>query len=182
VDPESGGEWVSAPKRRWLVVLAAFVLIGGGLSLASRLADDAAPGASKRPLPTFSLRGFDGTQVTQAALAGKPAVINFFASTCVFCIHEMPAFERVHQRTTDVTFLGIALRDSEPAARELARHTEVTYRLAFDDEGSFYRALGGLGMPVTVFVTAGGMVATTHSGPLDEAQLEELIAEAIAST
>jgi thiol-disulfide isomerase/thioredoxin len=134
-------------------------------------------------MPAFSLRGFDGGTVTEKALAGRPAVINFFASTCVFCIHEMPAFERVHARMGDrVSFLGVALRDSEPAARQLARETGVTYPLAFDDSGSFYQALRGFGMPVTAFILSDGSIASLHSGPLDEAQLQEIVDELIAGT
>lgn len=156
----------------------------GGVWLASRsdLGTSGSPARDLRPLPAFALRGFDGSRVTEATLAGKPAVINFFASTCPFCIREMPAFERVHARMNDrVFFLGVALRDSDDAARELVRQTGVTYELAFGDSGAFYRSLRGIGMPVTVFVTADGMVAVTRSGPLDEAQLEDLITETLAS-
>ncbi len=119
--------------------------------------------------------------MTREAFAGRPAVVNFFASWCVFCIREMAAFERVHARVSDrVSFLGVALRDSEPAARQLARETGVTYPLAFDDSGSFYRALRGFGMPVTAFILPDGSIASIHSGPLEETQLQEVVEELIA--
>lgn len=187
MNPRTQGEWATDPTRarRWIGGLALVLAVSaGGVWLASR--SDQGDGGSRqasnlRPLPAFSLRGFDGSLVTQAAISGRPAAINFFASTCPFCIHEMPAFERVHARMKgDVVFLGVALRDSEKAARELARQTGVTYRLAFDDSGSFYRTLRGIGMPVTVFVTPDGMIASMRSGPLDEAQLEELIGQTLA--
>lgn len=136
-----------------------------------------------RPLPAFSLRGFDGQMVTDETLSGRPAVINFFASWCVFCIQEMPAFERVHARTADrVAFLGVALQDGEPAARRLARETGVTYALAFDESGFFYRALRGFGMPVTAFIRADGKIASVHSGPLSESQLQDAVDGLITGT
>ena len=178
---------VSSPgPPRWIGVLVLVAVVSAGaLWLATRSDRETNAGsrkASLRPLPAFSLRGFDGRTVTEEALAGRPAVINFFASTCAFCIHEMPAFERVHVRMGDrVSFLGVALRDPDSAARHLARQTGVTYRLAFDDSGSFYRALRAFGMPVTVFVLGNGSIATLHSGPLDEARLQELIDGLLAS-
>jgi hypothetical protein len=95
----------------------------------------------------------------------------------------MPAFERVHARMGDrVSFLGVALRDSEPAARQLARQTGVTYPLAFDDSGSFYQALRGFGMPVTVFILPDGGIAAVHSGPLSEAQLQTVVDDLLVGT
>ncbi len=165
------------PRRIWVFVLLA-VFSAGALWLATRSGEEtnAGPNDGLRRLPAFSLRGFDGQTFTNQALAGRPAVINFFASTCAFCIDEMPAFERVHGRVGNgVAFLGVALRDSDPAARRLARETGVTYPLAFDDSGSFYRALRAFGMPVTAFVLRDGRIALLHAGPLNEAQLQRAV-------
>ena len=51
----------------------------------------------------------------------KPVVLNFFASWCVPCLDEMPAFEAVHQQLGDqVNFVGLANLDSEDKALEIA--------------------------------------------------------------
>lgn len=187
MEPQARGEWTNGPTgpRRWIgALLLTAALAGGGIWFATR-GDQSQPSraADLPPLPAFSLRAFAGGRISNQAVAGKPAVINFFASTCPFCIHEMPAFERVHVRTRDdVAFLGVALRDSEGAARQLAKQTGVTYPLAFDDTGDFYRDLRAVGMPVTVFVLADGRIALTHSGPLDEEQLRQAIDQMLAST
>ncbi len=175
----------SSGPPRWFGLLVVIAVVSAGLLwLAFRSDRGTSAGgrnADFRPLPAFSLRGFDGRILTQEALTGRPAVINFFASTCLFCIDEMPAFERVHARMGGrVSFLGVALRDSEPAARHLARQTGVTYPLVFDDSGSFYQALRGIGMPVTAFILADGSIASVHSGPLSETQLQEVVDELIA--
>lgn len=185
MEPQERGEWTYGPTgtRRWIAVTLLVVAVAaGGAWLATRGDQSQSPRAAElRPLPAFSLRSFEGGQISNQAVVGKPAVINFFASTCPFCIHEMPAFERVHLRTRDdVAFLGVALRDSEAAARQLAKQTGVTYPLAFDDTGDFYRDLRAVGMPVTVFVLADGRIALTHVGPLDEGQLQQAIDQMLA--
>lgn len=111
-------------------------------------------------------------------LEGKPAVINFWATWCAFCVEEMPAFERVHDNLAgQVRFVGVDREDNHDKARRLADETGVTYDLVTDDDGSFFRAVQGRGMPTTLLVTADGTIVYRHAGPLTADQLRELLAE-----
>ena len=110
--------------------------------------------------------------------ADRPLVINFFASWCPNCIAEMPDFERVHATLGDrVSFLGVSQSDARSASIALARKTGITYETAIDAQGAFFRAVGGLGMPTTVFIRPGGEIADIWVGALDAATLRELVAE-----
>lgn len=55
--------------------------------------------------------------------------------------------------------------------------TGVTYRLAEDPEGSLFAAVGGLGMPTTLIVSADGHIEEKVTGPLEPDQLRRLILE-----
>ena len=113
-----------------------------------------------------------------ADYADRPLVINFFASWCPNCIAEMPDFELVHRRFADrVSFLGISQRDARDASVALVERTGVTYDTAIDEQGSFFRALGGLGMPTTVFIRPGGQIADIWVGGMNAEVLEQLILE-----
>jgi hypothetical protein len=61
------------------------------------------------------------------------------------------------------------------AALELVDQTRVEYRLVHDRDGAIYRQFGGVAMPTTVFISAGGEVARVHAGTIFEADLEALI-------
>src|SRR5206468_3892280 len=77
----SGGDgWGSAE------VLKALLTITGPIAPATQ------PGGRA---PAFSLTGTDGTRVSLGALAGKPLVINFWATYCPPCKAEMPMLQRV---------------------------------------------------------------------------------------
>ncbi len=90
----------------------------------------------------------------------------------------MPAFESVYQDFKgEVEFVGINNNDNRQAALELARSTGVTYRLAEDTGGEAFAALGGTGMPTTVFIDASGRVVETVAGGLTGDQLTGLIEE-----
>jgi thiol-disulfide isomerase/thioredoxin len=116
--------------------------------------------------------------VEYRAYADRPLVINFFASWCPSCIAEMPDFERVHRLLRDdVAFLGVSQSDARSASIDLARETGVTYDTAIDERGEFFRAIGGQGMPTTIFVRPGGEIADVWVGPLNAEAPKELLAD-----
>lgn len=105
-------------------------------------------------------------------------MINFFASWCPFCIAEMPDFERVHQLLGDrVAFLGVWQTDARGASIDLARETGITYDTAIDERGDFFRAVGGQGMPTTIFVRPGGEIAEIWVGALDAGTPRQLVTD-----
>jgi thiol-disulfide isomerase/thioredoxin len=121
---------------------------------------------------------FDDETVALSSLRGTPTVVNFFASTCVPCIKEMPDIESVHQELGDqVTFLGLALQDRPQDALDLIERTGVTYRTGQDKDASVITALGGTVLPTTVLLDADGQIVATHNGELDAADLRALIAD-----
>ena len=134
-------------------------------------------------LPSASLPRLDGEgELDPAALAGAPAVVNFWATWCSFCIDEMPALEQVHQELGDeVRFLGVNREDSLETALLMEQETGVTYPSVVDGDGSYFRAAGARGMPTTLLVDSEGVVVYRHAGPLTAEQLEDLIRDELLS-
>ena len=121
---------------------------------------------------------FEGDEVRLSSLQGAPVVVNFFASTCVPCIKEMPAFEEVYQEVGDeVRFLGLAVNDRPEDALDLVERTGITYPTAQDPRGEVVTALGGTVLPTTVLLDAEGEVVTAHSGALEADELRALLAD-----
>lgn len=133
--------------------------------------------------PDFSLRTFDGTTFTltgHLSRDGRPVVMNFWASWCVPCRVEMPDFDAVASRRTDVYFLGVAVEDTEAEARAFADEAGVSYRLGLDADGAIIDRYPILGLPATWFITSEGIIAARWMGQLDQARLESLIEEHLA--
>lgn len=107
-----------------------------------------------------------GAPVNLADLAGKPTIINLWASWCVPCRTEMPLLARAHQEYGDaVRFIGIDYNDSAPDdAIELARASGVTYPLLADADQTTRADLKVVGLPHTIFLDAQGRITTTVRG------------------
>ena len=169
------------------VTAIALVLGAAGVSLALGLVRDLKPsgvtfggdlrrGGTLEELRLPQLEG-DGV-IEYADYANRPLVINFFASWCPSCIGEMPDFERVHRFLgEDVAFLGVSQSDARDASIDLARETGITYDAAIDERGEFFRAVGGQGMPTTIFVRPGGEIADVWVGALSADALRGLVAD-----
>jgi len=110
-------------------------------------------------------------------LAGRPLVVNFWASWCTPCRKEMPVLQSLSQQLRGrVDFLGVDYLDQAGAARRLAAETGVTYRLAADPRGQAGAKLGITGLPTTLFIDAGGGLVGRRVGELDARRLREAIA------
>jgi cytochrome c biogenesis protein CcmG/thiol:disulfide interchange protein DsbE len=158
---------VAAPLAWWLIASE------GSTDPSERLA--AEPGG---PAPDFALTLFDGTTFTLSRHLsddGRPVVMNFWASWCVPCREEMPAFDEVSRRRPDVLILGVAVQDTEDEARAFAAEVDVGYPLGIDADGEILELYPILGLPTTWFITADGRIATIRAGLLDQEDLERLI-------
>jgi len=93
-----------------LVVVGVFALGGQGSSNRT----DASGQAYVATKENFRLPGLldENATVALAEFAGKPVVVNFFASWCVYCNEELPGFVQVaHATTGQVSFVGVDTDD-----------------------------------------------------------------------
>jgi thiol-disulfide isomerase/thioredoxin len=121
-------------------------------------------------------------QVPLSAYAGRPVLMNFWASWCAPCVREMPLLESLHQRHPDLVLLGMAV-DTKPNVLRFLEKVQVSYPLLLTGtQGiALMRELGnkGGGLPFTVLFDRQGRVAGAVVGELKpediEAQLKQIL-------
>ena len=107
--------------------------------------------------------------------AGKPVLVNFFASWCAPCLAEHPMFERLKQRE-GATIIGIAWKDKPEATRAwLQRLGDPFTRLGFDQDGKTALDWGLSGVPETYLIDAQGIVRLHFRGPITERDLGAIL-------
>jgi cytochrome c biogenesis protein CcmG/thiol:disulfide interchange protein DsbE len=118
----------------------------------------------------FSLKLFDGRTFTLSKHKGEAIVVNFFASWCIPCRAEAPALEAMHQKFLEkkVLFLGIAIKDTDTAAKDFVKKYGLTFPTGLDVEQKAKDALGVYGLPTTFFIDGTGLIAYTHAGGVTE--------------
>ncbi len=133
-------------------------------------------GREPEALPDVSLATLDGNgpPLELAALRG-PAVVNLWATWCVPCRQELPAFQEVSARRSDVRFVGVDIGEQTDRARDYLDELGITFDQYADPTGELTDALGVAGLPVTLVVDDAGMVVTEHLGPMSADDLEDAI-------
>ncbi|MBO4205000.1 TlpA family protein disulfide reductase, partial [Micromonospora echinofusca] len=128
-------------------------------------------------LPALDLPCFtDGSTVTLAGLRG-PAVVNLWASWCAPCRDELPAFQRLAERTAGTLHVvGVNSRDGREAARSVGLDLGLTFPTLADPQEQLSRQLGRNALPLTLFVDGQGRIRhLDSSGALDDATLTGLV-------
>lgn len=117
--------------------------------------------------------GQPGT-VSLADLAGRPLVVEFFASQCSECPNELDVIAAdARAKRGRIDFLAIDTLDSGNGAEQARHHLPSSITAVARDVGGsngdgLYEALGGTGtLPLTAFYSPRGILLATHPGRLD---------------
>ena len=116
------------------------------------------------PAPNFTVLDYNGNQVKLSDYIGKPIVLNFWATWCYYCVHEMPDFERARQENPDVLFLMVNATDGEyetvDSAKAFIESNGYGFEVVFDTMEQAQSAYHITGFPTTYFIDeVGNLVA-----------------------
>ena len=124
--------------------------------------------------PDFALADLDGRTVRLSDYAGRPVLVNFWASWCLPCVDEFPILAAARRVHADAGFevIGIVYRDRSEAARAFAEQFGADWPLVMDPGETVARAYGVFGPPESWLIGPDGRIVSRHIGPYTEAELE----------
>ncbi len=125
--------------------------------------------------PGFELEALDGNMVEGASLEGRPVVVNFWATWCQPCMHEIPVLKDL-DREGAVKIVGIAL--DEEGARKVAPFVErmgIAYTILLGDQETFQR-FNGYTIPYTLVLDDSRTIVNIYRGPITREELERDLA------
>ena len=163
-------------KRLWtLLALLAAAAIAAAVYLGT--------GRSAAPASSFVL--LDGSTRTTADLKGKVTLVNFWATSCVTCVAEMPQIIATHEKyqARGYQTLAVAMSYDPPAyVVNFAQTRKLPFEVAIDNTGAAAKAWGDVRLtPTTYIVDKRGEIVKRYVGAPDFAELHQLIEKLLAA-
>ncbi len=136
--------------------------------------------------PNFILQDSTGEPVTLNEFAGKPLLLNFWATWCPPCQEELPLFQSVTEETSELQILLINAGEGREAVVQYLEANALSLRSAVnptsehpadvEDTLEVAKRYRVRGMPTSFFISADGVLGSLYVGEIPEAVLAERLA------
>ena len=173
--------WRTAARHKVVSSLIAMCVAASLVAIALVASGSGAPaGATAHPAaPTFSLPvlGQSGQKVSLGDYAGRPLIVNFFASWCEPCQKETPLLATFYRSEHGkVAIVGLDENDVLGSATSFTHKEGVSYPVGFDPGVTAASAYGVAGLPQTFFLDARHRIVDRVFGAVTLADIHRGIA------
>jgi thiol-disulfide isomerase/thioredoxin len=183
--PAKRRRWLSERRLAYVAAVGAIVAVTvGGIAIAHKnsgtspiaSASALAGGIARTSAAAPALRGtdpIDGRPVSLAQFAGRPVVLNVWASWCTGCNQEAADLRRFAVQHPSAQVLGIDTQDTTGGARAFYRKWHWQHPSIADPDGSLGAQLAVTGLPTTFFLDSRHRVVAKIVGAGDLAEFDQ---------
>lgn len=161
-------------KTKLIVAVAAFAL----------LAAAAAAFLQRSTAPEVSFATLSGEKLVTSDLRGKVVLVNFWATSCVTCVKEMPRMVETYKRFAPRGYEMIAVAmsyDHPNQVAEFAKSRNLPFKVAVDGTGEIARGFGDIRVtPTTFLIDKQGRILKQYLGEPDWAEFHALVDKALS--
>lgn len=140
--------------------------------------------SAREAAPAVSYTLLDGSKSSIQAQRGKVLLVNFWATSCVTCVAEMPHIVQTHQKFKGQGFdtVAVAMSYDPPAyVARFAQSRALPFGVAIDNTGQVAQAFGDVKLtPTTFLIDKQGRIVKQYLGAPDFAALDRLIGQLLA--
>lgn len=140
--------------------------------------------AEQAPAVTYAL--IDGGRLAQHELKGKVVLVNFWATSCVTCIKEMPALADTYRKFQGRGFETVAVAmayDRPDYVLNYASTRQLPFKVALDTQGQVAAGFGDVTLtPTSFLIGRNGMILERWVGEPDFAKLHAKIERQLAGS
>lgn len=149
-------------------IVAAISLVAGGFAWNQN---------SEAPVSTFIL--LDGSQRPSSDLQGKVTLVNFWATSCVSCVAEMPKLVSTYEKYKSQGYgtVAVAMAYDPPSyVVNFVQTRKLPFDVAIDNTGSVAKAWGDVQLtPTSYLVNKQGEIVKRYVGEPNMQELHKLI-------
>jgi len=130
--------------------------------------------------PALQLQLLSGHQTSLSRYRGKVVIINFWASWCPPCVHEMPSMETLYQRysTKNFTILAVNMAEDKATINDfLQNRVNVSFPILLDHEGKALKDWQIIAFPSSYIIDTQGKIRYALFGSIlwDQPEVIEII-------
>lgn len=126
--------------------------------------------------PDFKLKDLDGKEVSLSDFKGKKVLINFWQTTCPYCVKEMPDLDAISKENEDVEVLAVDVMEDQKIVKDYIDKGGYGFKVLLDTTGEIARQYLVPAFPTTYAIDAEGVIAMGVPGMLTKEQMQQLIA------
>ena len=121
------------------------------------------------PAPELKARDLTGATKTLADYRGKVVLLNFWASWCPPCLHEMPSMERLRVKMAGRPLEIVALASAEGPndVKAFLSKIKLGFPILLDTDGSNTKRWKVFALPTSFLLDAQGRVRYVLTGPTE---------------
>lgn len=136
--------------------------------------------------PSLRLTDLNNKIIDLKGLKGQVILVNFWASWCPPCVHEMPSMQRLQNRffSKGFTILGVNMAEDKKTVQQfLDTKVDVQFPILFDKDGAALKNWGVFAFPTSYIVDKKGKIRYAIFGGVDWEQesitqkIEQLVNE-----
>ncbi len=155
-----------------VLVVGALAVIGWRLTSTTELA------------PQALYNTIEGQTLTTESLKGKVVLVNFWATSCVTCVAEMPKLVKAHEtyKARGYETVAVAMSYDRPDyVVNFVKQRQLPFKVVLDGDGKLAKDFGLIKItPTSVLIGTQGQILKRWVGEPDFEQLDRLVNEQTA--
>ena len=134
--------------------------------------------------PQVQFVTLNGERIATADLRGKVVLVNFWATSCVTCVQEMPEIVETYRKYQAKGFETVAVAMSYDPPNYVAHFTQqraLPFKVALDSTGEIAKRFGDVRLtPTTIILDKRGNVIKRYLGKPNFGELHALLEAKLA--
>ena len=141
------------------------------------------PPVLPRPVPAFTVKTLEGREVSFASFAaGKPVLVDFWATWCAPCVQAMPELQRLHQRHAGQGFsvVGISIDEEHDRFEKFVKKKRPGYPIYLDATATpAWSTFHVRSIPAVFLVDSQGRIVQQWLGKVNMREVEMAVANLV---
>ena len=132
--------------------------------------------------PDFQLPNLVGQSISLSDLRGKPVFLNFWATWCGPCLHEMPFIQEIFEEWSDkgLVILAIDIGEAPSKVRDFIQSGNFSFPVLLDTNQNVALEYNVRGIPTTFLIDKDGIIQEMRVGSFSStAEIEKSLSKII---